>query len=77
MFPPTIEGRHSHYRVFFFLLPLLLRRYLYGTQEPNPDDPLNKEAAQLMIDRPSEFESNVRRSLQGGYFMNRQFPKLK
>jgi len=45
--------------------------------EPNPDDPLNKEAAQLMIDRPSEFESNVKRSLQGGYFMNRQFPKLK
>jgi len=45
--------------------------------EPNPDDPLNKEAAQLMIDRPTEFESNVKRTLQGGYFMNRQFPKLK
>jgi hypothetical protein len=30
-----------------------------------------------MIDRPSEFESNVKRTLQGGYFMSRQFPKLK
>jgi ubiquitin-conjugating enzyme E2 M len=46
-------------------------------REPNPDDPLNKDAAQLMIDRPSEFENNVKRSLQGGYFMSRQFPKLK
>jgi len=45
--------------------------------EPNPDDPLNKEAAQLMIDRPTEFENNVKRSLQGGHYMNRQFPKLK
>jgi len=45
--------------------------------EPNPDDPLNKEAAQLMIDRPSEFERNVRQSLAGGYVLGRQFPKLK
>jgi len=45
--------------------------------EPNPDDPLNKEAAQLMIDRPAEFERNVKQSLSGGYVLGRQFPKLK
>jgi len=44
--------------------------------EPNPDDPLNKEAAKLMIDKPSEFENNVRKSLRGGYVLGRQFPKL-
>lgn len=55
--------------VLFGLMTLFL--------EPNPDDPLNKEAAQLMIDRRSEFERNVENSLKGGYVMGRQFPKLK
>jgi len=45
--------------------------------EPNPDDPLNKEAAQLMIDKPADFERNVKQSLAGGYVLGRQFPKLK
>jgi ubiquitin-conjugating enzyme E2 M len=44
--------------------------------EPNPDDPLNKEAAQLMIENRSQFEKNVEQSLQGGYVVGRQFPKL-
>ncbi len=44
--------------------------------EPNPDDPLNKEAAQLMIDNRSQFERNVKSALQGGYVAGRQFPKL-
>jgi len=44
--------------------------------EPNPDDPLNKEAAQLMIDNRSQFDKNVKQALQGGYVANRQFPKL-
>jgi len=55
--------------VLFGLMTLFL--------EPNPDDPLNKEAAQLMIDRRSEFERNVESSLKGGYVLGRQFPKLK
>jgi len=45
--------------------------------EPNPDDPLNKEAAQLMIERPSEFQRNVDQSLRGTYLLGRQFPKLR
>jgi len=54
--------------VIFGLMTLFL--------EPNPDDPLNKEAAQLMVERPKEFERNVRESLRGGYVGNRKFPKL-
>jgi len=44
--------------------------------EPNPDDPLNKEAAQLMIENYSKFEQNVKQSLRGGNVCGRQFPKL-
>eukprot|EP01089_Gocevia_fonbrunei_P016403 TRINITY_DN506_c0_g1_i4.p1 TRINITY_DN506_c0_g1~~TRINITY_DN506_c0_g1_i4.p1 ORF type:complete len:220 (+),score=61.19 TRINITY_DN506_c0_g1_i4:62-721(+) len=54
--------------VLFGLLTLFL--------EPNPDDPLNKEAAQLMIDRPTEFERNVKQTLRGGYVLGRNFTKL-
>jgi ubiquitin-conjugating enzyme E2 M len=44
--------------------------------EPNPDDPLNKEAAKLMIEKPKDFEKNVKMSLRGGNVMGRNFPKL-
>jgi len=44
--------------------------------EPNADDPLNKEAAQLMLDKPSEFQRNVKDSLRGNYVAGRKFPKL-
>ncbi|KYQ90157.1 ubiquitin-conjugating enzyme E2 M [Tieghemostelium lacteum] len=54
--------------VIFGLMTLFL--------EPNPDDPLNKEAAALMIDNKKQFETNVKQSLRGGYVVNRQFPKL-
>jgi len=33
---------------------------------PNPDDPLNKEAAEELRRDPSGFATNVRRSLAGG-----------
>lgn len=54
--------------VIFGLMTLFL--------EPNPDDPLNKDAAQLMIERPRDFERNVKQSLQGGYVAGKQFPRL-
>jgi len=44
--------------------------------EPNADDPLNKEAAQLMLDKPSEFQRNVKDSLKGNYVAGRKFQKL-
>jgi len=54
--------------VMFGLMTLFL--------EPNPDDPLNKEAARQMIENRSEFERNVKSALRGGYVAGRQFPKL-
>jgi len=54
--------------VLFGLMTLFL--------EPNPDDPLNKEAARQMIENRSEFERNVKTALRGGYVSGRQFPKL-
>jgi len=44
--------------------------------EPNPEDPLNKEAAQLMIENRRTFEQNVKQSLRGGFVVGRSFPKL-
>ncbi|KAJ1479704.1 ubiquitin-conjugating enzyme/RWD-like protein, partial [Baffinella frigidus] len=35
--------------------------------EPNPQDPLNKEAAELMKDNLPAFKQCVQRSLRGGY----------
>jgi len=54
--------------VIFGLMTLFL--------EPNPDDPLNKEAAQLMVDKPKDFQRNVQESLRGGTILGRKFPKL-
>ncbi len=44
--------------------------------EPNPDDPLNKDAAKLMLDKPADFNANVRQSLRGGHVAGKTFPKL-
>mmetsp|Transcript_31305 Transcript_31305/g.78558 ORF Transcript_31305/g.78558 Transcript_31305/m.78558 type:complete len:194 (+) Transcript_31305:80-661(+) len=59
---------------------LSLRAVLFGLLtlflEPNPDDPLNKDVAKLMIDKPAVFERNVRDSLRGSYVMGRHFPRL-
>ncbi|NWU29415.1 UBC12 enzyme, partial [Dyaphorophyia castanea] len=44
------------------LKPRVLRE-----QEPNPEDPLNKEAAEVLQSNRRLFEQNVQRSLRGGY----------
>ena len=44
--------------------------------EPNPDDPLNHEAAELMRDDPKTFEGTVRKSLKGEYVDGVQFPQF-
>ena len=41
--------------------------------EPNPEDPLNKEAAEEMISHPSVFVQNVNRSMRGGRVHGIQF----
>ncbi|WLF78538.1 NEDD8-conjugating protein ubc12 [Lodderomyces elongisporus] len=35
--------------------------------EPNPNDPLNKEAANMLVKDKKQFERNVRNSMRGGY----------
>ena len=44
--------------------------------EPNPNDPLNKEAAELMRTSEPAFREKVRKSLKGGYIDGMNFPKL-
>lgn len=39
----------------------------FFSQEPNPEDPLNKEAAELLQSNRRQFEQNVQKSLRGGY----------
>ena len=36
-------------------------------QEPNPEDPLNKEAAEVLQTNRRLFETNVQKSMRGGY----------
>eukprot|EP01101_Sappina_pedata_P004409 TRINITY_DN1861_c0_g1_i1.p1 TRINITY_DN1861_c0_g1~~TRINITY_DN1861_c0_g1_i1.p1 ORF type:complete len:196 (-),score=79.42 TRINITY_DN1861_c0_g1_i1:90-677(-) len=44
--------------------------------EPNAGDPLNKDAANQMIERPKDFERVVKQTLKGGYHMGKNFPSL-
>lgn len=43
---------------------------------PNPDDPLNHDAAALMRDNRAAFERNVQRSLRGYSVEGQSFPRL-
>lgn len=44
---------------------------MYGLQylflEPNPEDPLNKEAAEVLTNNRRLFEQNVQKAMRGGY----------
>eukprot|EP00357_Protocruzia_adherens_P024206 CAMPEP_0114997282 /NCGR_PEP_ID=MMETSP0216-20121206/14806_1 /TAXON_ID=223996 /ORGANISM="Protocruzia adherens, Strain Boccale" /LENGTH=185 /DNA_ID=CAMNT_0002361633 /DNA_START=65 /DNA_END=622 /DNA_ORIENTATION=- len=44
--------------------------------EPNPNDPLNHEAAELMRNDFNQFRDAVRKSLRGMTVMGESFPKL-
>jgi ubiquitin-conjugating enzyme E2 M len=49
---------------------------LYLFLEPNPGDPLNHEAAEVLRNNRSEFGRLVARSLRGGNIAGHVFPKL-
>merc|ERR1712156_839588 len=61
-------------------LVLTINSIVYGLQylflEPNPDDPLNKEAAQEMQLNRSTFERNVKNSMRGGYVNGTYFDSV-
>ena len=44
--------------------------------EPNPDDPLNKEAAELMRNNEYLFKEKVTKTLKGGFIDGAQFTKF-
>lgn len=46
-------------------LPFILLLFLKKTQEPNPEDPLNKEAAEVLQTNRRLFENNVAKAMRG------------
>ncbi|KAJ8450873.1 hypothetical protein Cgig2_032498 [Carnegiea gigantea] len=58
---------------------LSINTIIYGLYhlftQPNHEDPLNHEAAQVLRDNPKEFESNVRTAIEGGYVGFTQFTR--
>lgn len=44
--------------------------------EPNPNDPLNHDAAEIMRDNPEQFVLNVKKSLKGGKMFGEEFLKF-
>lgn len=50
---------------------------IYLFYEPNPDDPLNREAADMFRSDLKQFERLVQQTLRGGMFQGVQFEKLK
>lgn len=60
---------------------LTLSSILYGLQllflEPNPDDPLNKEAAELLKHDTCRFERNVLAAMRGGHVAGVYFPPVR
>lgn len=58
---------------------LTINSIVYGLQylflEPNPEDPLNKEAAEVLQNNRRLFEQNVVKSMKGGYIGNVYFDR--
>lgn len=53
---------HHHYEKGFCNVRVFLH-----FQEPNPEDPLNKEAAEVLQSNRRLFEQNVQKAMRGGY----------
>ena len=60
---------------------LSINSVIYGLQflflEPNPDDPLNKEAAMVLRTDKHKFERNVATSMKGGIIDGTKFDAVK
>ncbi|CAK9437788.1 uncharacterized protein LODBEIA_P21660 [Lodderomyces beijingensis] len=44
--------------------------------EPNPNDPLNKEAANMLVKDRKQFERNVNSSMRGGYIESSYYDRV-
>ena len=60
---PVLDINAVIYGTFFIVFPEAATGLIYLFYEPNPDDPLNKEAAQLYRDDIKMFERHVLRTL--------------
>ena len=65
------EGWSAALGIYAVLMGLV---YLFT--DPNPADPLNKEAAELMQSNPAEFERTVHAIMRGGRFFGIDFPRV-
>uniref|UniRef100_A0A914WJ04 E2 NEDD8-conjugating enzyme n=1 Tax=Plectus sambesii TaxID=2011161 RepID=A0A914WJ04_9BILA len=58
---------------------LTISSIVYGLQylflEPNPEDPLNKEAAEVLQSNRKQFEQNVQRAMRGGQVGSNHFQR--
>lgn len=58
---------------------LTINAIVYGLQylflEPNPEDPLNKEAADVLQSNRRQFEQNVGKAMRGGYVGSTYFER--
>ena len=55
----------------------IFQSLLFLLYEPNPTDPLNRDAARLFHDDYKQFERKVKKSLEGGMIDGVRFPRLK
>lgn len=63
---------------FLCISPDVLRRsqfIIYTFQEPNPEDPLNKEAAEELQNARRLFEQHVQKAMRGGYVGSNYFER--
>jgi len=49
---------------------------IYLFYEPNPDDPLNHDAAKLLRENEKQFKRTVTRTLQGAYVDGVSYQKM-
>lgn len=56
---------------------IVLFGLLFLFTHPNPNDPLNNEAAKDMRETPQQFQRNVQMSMRGGSVGATRFPKNK
>jgi ubiquitin-conjugating enzyme E2 M len=59
-----------------FDINVVIYGLIYLFYEPNPGDPLNKEAADLFHANIAKFEQTVQRTLKGGSFYGKTFERL-
>lgn len=57
------------------MLYVPLPNFCLSVQEPNPEDPLNKEAAELLQTNRRLFEQHVAKALRGGYIGSMYFER--